>query len=202
MAADPADDLFQHYKGLIGYAVGKYQNCFPVLDPEDLFQDGCLMMVEFFDGRFDTKDEHTHNTFKKSLFFWLQRTVSRRMKQTWPTGKAMVRLNKDGGAAGLDVRNEDGFRDVEINIDRMLAVVDACVLTKLYAKELVAELRRLLKGMNLTIFDMLVRSLDNGDRCIDIVRRASRETSTSAKNIYGHMQVIRDMATTVLSRPA
>ena len=186
MAGDPADSLFHRYRGLIGYAANMYAGRLPIVDPEDLFQDGCLWMLEFFNGRADTEDGRVHNTFKKSLFLWMRRTVRRRIKQARPRGKTVLRL--------------DGPPD--INIDRMLVAADTCVLAKLYAREFVAELRRLLKGLDLTVFDLIVESVATGTVRHNMVREAATIMGTTTFLVYRRVVRIREAAMKVLLRSA
>ena len=186
MTGDPTDGLFHRYRGLIGYAASMYANHSLIVEPEDLFQDGCLMMLEFFNGRADTEDRRVHNIFKKSLFLWMRRTVRRRIKQARPKGKTVLRL--------------DGPSD--INLDRMLVVADTCVLAKLYAREFVAELRRVLKGLDLTVFDLIVESVASGTERHDVVREAAIVMDTTAWVVHKRVVRIREAATRMLARSA
>ena len=186
MVGVSADGLFHQYKDLIGYAAAAYVKHVPIIDLEDLFQDGCLLMMEFFDGRIGTKDKRIHNTFKKSLFLWMRRTVFRRIRQSRPTGKPLLRLDSSG----------------TIDLDSILAQADTCVLTKMYAQEFVAELRRVLAGQDLTIFDLIVRSTGTSDSVGDLAREASDATGIALSTVYDRITRIRNTAERILLRSA
>lgn len=207
MAGDPTDGLFHLYRGLIGYAAGMYANHSSIVEPEDLFQDGCLWMLEFFNGRANTEDRRVHNTFKKSLFLWMRRTVKRRIKQARPRGRALVRLSSSGTVQDHKNFYRDHYCEshdlgVSIDFDRMLATVDTCVLTKLYAREFVAELRRVLRGSDLTVFNLIVESVTDGTVRHKIVREAAIVMDTTALEVHKRVVRIRDAAMRVLARSA
>ena len=196
------DGLFQQYRGLIGYAAQMYSRRSKVIDPDDMFQDGCLLMLEFFRDRTETTDERVHNTFKKSLFLWMQRTVRRRIKQAHPTGKALVRMDYMTGEENNLGNDMYDHEPMCIQLDEILASVDTCVLTKMYAREFVAELRRVLRGADLTIFELIVDSVDTNDSRGEVVRRAAAMTGIAVPTVYTRMTRIRDAAVRALSRSA
>lgn len=171
--------LFRRYRGLIGYVASRYAACSSMLDQEDLFQDGCLMMLEFFRGRADTQDVLVHNTFKKSLFF----SMSRRTKRSVRKARHRVTLS-------------------HIHIDRMFAAVDTCVMMRMYVREFVAEFRRLLKGTELTAFEILLESVPNDGSRADVVRRIQDASGVSKTMAYRQIKKIRDMAERIWLRAA
>ncbi len=197
MERSTSDALFLRYKRLIGYAAHLYARRSPSIDADDMFQDGCLMLLEYFRDRTDTTDDRVHNTFKKSLFLWMQRTAMRRIKQARPTGRAMIRLGYQVDEMGND--RYDHEPNV-IHVDEMLATVDTCVLTKLYAKEFVAELRRVLGGTDRMIFELIVESVETGDTNGDVARTAAEVTGTAVSTVYKRIGRIRDAALRVLNR--
>lgn len=171
--------LFRQYKGLIGYAASRYAACSPALDQEDLFQDGCLMMLEFFRGRSDTQNLLVHNTFKKSLFL----SMSRRTKRFVRKARPHVSL-------------------AHVHLDRMFAAVDTCVMMRMYVREFVAELRRLLKGTELTTFEVLLESARDDSPRADVVRRIQDASGVSKTMAYRQINRIRDMAERIWLRAA
>ena len=199
MGRNATGGLFQQYRGLIGYAAHMYARRSKVIDADDMFQDGCLLMLEFFRDRTDTTDERVHNTFKKSLFLWMQRTARRRIKQARPAGKAMVRLDYMTGEGNNPGNDRYDHEPGSVQLDEILAAVDTCVLTKLYAREFVAELRRVLQGADLTIFELIIDSVDTRG---DVVRRAAAVTGIAVPTVYTRMARIRDAALRALSRAA
>ena len=194
MAQDPVEGLFQQYEDLIKYAANLYSK-HRVVEFDDMFQNGCLLMLNFFDGRAGIKDGRVHNTFKKSLFLWMMRTSQSLIKKAQPRGGAMVRL-------GSFHDEMDRSSDSSINIDRMLVTFDTCVLMEMYTKELVAELRRMLTGLDLTIFDVMVDFSKNPGMCGSMVRELERDTGIPTKDIHNRFRNIRSAVKSVLSRSA
>lgn len=202
MERSPAEGLFRRYKNLIGYAAHIYARRSATIDPGDLFQEGCLLMLEFFDGRADTQDEHVHNTFKKSLFLWVRRRAIQQMKKARPNGRSMVRLSASPGT--FNSVPDDALPSLDF--DEMLAAADIGVLRRMYAEEFVAELRRVLDGADLTIFELLAESVDDETWCGnsrgDVIRRAVALTGMSKSTVYERITRIRDAAVRALSRSA
>lgn len=194
MVLDPVEGLFQQYEDLIKYAANLYSK-HRAVEFDDMFQNGCLMMLNFFDNRASTKDVHVHNTFKKSLFLWMMRTSQLLIKKSQPRGGTMVRL---GSWRDEEERSDDS----SINIDRMLVTFDACVLMEMYTKELIAELRRMLVGLDLTIFNVMVDFSKNPRKCGSMVRELEHDTGIPSKDIYNRFQKIRSVVKRVISRSA
>lgn len=208
MEKGSVEGLFHQYKGLIRSAAWRFSShTIYGIEFDDMFQDGCMMMLEFFDGRAHTEDPQVHGTFKKSLFLWMLRTRNRSVKKARPTGRTMVRLSVNGAAASYsDSANypfhSDDNSDGSVDLDRMLGTIDTCVLMKMYAKEFVAELRRMLTGLDLTIFDVMTGSTDHPGKCGDVVREVTLKSGMSSKVVYDRIQHIRRKAKVVLSRSA
>lgn len=192
------EKAYWKYKDLIWYAAQVYGQS-PCVDREELFQDACVKMVEFFGTRGAADDEHAHNTFKKSLFFWVHKSARKQIRQQKPIpGHRMVRLEY----RDQDPQQRHDVSEAGVNMDEVLACEDVCVLTKMYAEEFVAELRRLLTEWDRVIFDMMVRSVDTGETRIDIVNHVVDLSGYTDSFVYNRMKNIRRLAGRVLSKSA
>jgi len=185
--------MYEKYYRLISYAAAKYARTTSKVNVEmkDLFQDGCVRMVEYFQSHQDWDDPEVHNTFKKSLFFWIHKSAIRQIKSHQISGRTVLRLG----------HHTHGTTEVpSIALDAMMACTDIQVLTKMFAQEFVAELGRMLVGWDKRIFDMMVASVDTGESRRDIVKRVLNESGHSSSFVYDHMNRVMDMATRVLKR--
>ena len=180
------DGLYEQYRKLIWYVAHLYSKDSVCLSPEDMFQDGCVMMLEFFRGQEDTEDQRTHNTFKKDLFFWMRRLARRQVKKAKPTGRSMLRI---GYQSSDDTSDKDA-----VNFDEILAAEDVCVLTKLYAKEFVCELSRVLHGPDRVIFHMLVESSRSGEKRGSVIKAAACCLGISVPYVYQRVNTIKKAA--------
>lgn len=183
------DELFCRYRRLIGYAANQYRYI-TVVDPEDLFQDGCLFLLEFFHTK-GVIDQVTEGCFRKSLFLYLSKLVSRTIRASRPNGRTMMHF-KFGSS------DDEG----SVDLDAILAVADTSILVKLYAREFTAEMRRLLHGVDRDIFEELVESINDDVGRNYWVKAVVGKLSISRANVYLKLQKIRSVALRVLNHVA
>lgn len=186
------EGLFEQYRRLIGHVV-KQCSRFTVIDPEDMFQDACILMLKFFKRCPIHLDDYHHNKFKKSLFLWSRRYVVKEFKRARPTGHSLVRLTYTA---------DDEGHENSVNLDDILAAEDTSLLVKIYAREFVAEMRRLLTGVDREIFNQIVEASEGDGTRGDWTRKLAARMGVVPQTIYAKVQKIRDTALRTLKRSA
>lgn len=169
-----SESAYLKYVRLIQYVAQSCHSMLPVLDIDDLVQEGSLLLVEIWGSRGISEDER-ERLFKNRL-------LSRMMNRT---RSELVRR-----------RTENDYK-VRIDLD----VLDCRILASVYARELIAETRRLLQGQDRIIFDYMIgrRTLPQDRHVSSNVngqwsRHVARELGLPRDCLWRHVREIRKVA--------
>jgi DNA-directed RNA polymerase specialized sigma24 family protein len=183
------ESLYLQYKHLIEYVAYTYKSS--VVDVDDVIQEGCMFLVEYFSNH-TMLDPVALDLFKKSLFWRMRSFIIQQVRSAHPRGRSMVRLTSD---RHLDSRNF-------VHIDDIIAVSDMHVLARIYAVEFLSELRRVLHGTDAKLLGWMVKSVNDGQVPVEWAREAATALGISQSAVYNHIVRIRDAAVRALARVA
>ena len=133
------DALYAKYENLIGYAANCYRSISSAVDVDDLYQEGCLLLMKTW-TRDDLEEVVREPLFKKSLFLLLR---SKAYKQVKLANQLVGLRSSDDESSGID-------------LDVLFSTTDVEVLNEIYVGEFVAELKRLLDAGTVELLDFIL----------------------------------------------
>jgi len=139
---DEMDRIYAKFENLVGYAANIYGRISHVIDIEDLYQEGCLLLMHTW-TRDDIPEAAREPMFKKSLFLKLRSSA-------WHQVKLSNYL------FDTQLEPSDESTGVRIDFDAISAASDVGVLNELYASEFMAEVKRICDDDVAEMLDFLV----------------------------------------------